>query len=557
MRTRRAGLICCLLFIASIGLRAEDADPEIIVREAPQAWNSIGYYPVTIDMRSQRGAEVDVTITRDRGWGRNILTRRVAIPSNSSLRAEMTFPSPFFRVSYHSGEINDQRSLGFRSDHRNYLEDGYPAPLACLNSFMLRELELLDATLKPPGTIHSSLSLDEVPGRWQSYVGLASMLVANARETASLRPEQREAITIWVRWFGGRIWLVGEDAATAAANMGLSVNVPEGRNEDGAGVRRFPLGNGNVYLQQEANAATLVENLPKTGIINPLMGYFFLDYSDSETPGMWLLESLAGVSTNIIIVTLVILGLVMGPVNYFFIRSRRNSLLFFVTTPLIAIFGAIAIIGGAFFGEGMASGYNQFALLARNSVTGDSMLFDMRGVRAGFFAPSPRFSSDSLVVPITRRGETSEHVTDVSDGVTLTAGWLKPRFPSGFLVMRPVISRMGLSLEQEAGEWYIVNDMGYHVSQVAARRPDGEYGWAEDVAPGERKILRSDEDDSRLRGLYQRLKRLTDERPAFLGVTLVAQCEGLPYIEEGGMDSRKLSGEYYYALVGSPEGVGP
>lgn len=558
VKTKFAATMLCLAVLCAGPARTGEETPEVSVRNPPQAWYAPAYFPVILDVRSRWGGELAVTASSGYGWAPAAVTRRTTIPPGASTRVELTVPDSAVEVNYRVGGATDTEYVRYPYQASAYMEDGYPAPLACVNSYLLRELELLDNAEKKPRTIHLSLPQDDMPGRWQSYIGLYSMLVMNPREISGFRREQREAIARWVRWFGGRIWLAGDGAAEAAAELGLPLDTSPKSDPAAAGVRRHQIGNGFVYVQPEADALELAKNLPASNqIVNPAVPYFRVSHSSSETPGIWLLDSLAGVSTNIIIVSLLVLGLVMGPVNFWFIHRRKNSLLFFITTPLIALAGTVAIIGGTFLEEGLGSGYNQYALLTKDSVSGDCMLFDMRGVRSGFFVPTPRFSADSVVLPITYRGDTGETATDLSDGVTLAAGWLKPRFPSGFMAARPVIGRMGLSVEREGGDWYAVNDIGYQVSEVAALFPDGAYGWTENLAPGERKKFRSIADDERLLSLYQGVRRLTDDRPAFRGVTLVARCEGLPYLEEGGMDSRRLSGEYYYAVVGAGEGVGP
>ncbi|MCC8190698.1 MAG: hypothetical protein LIP77_08700 [Planctomycetes bacterium] len=556
----RLGLALCLLLLAGAAAGAgealEEEDPAVVLRGSPQGWVARGNFPVFVDARTDRGADLVITL----GGGRYedyTATRAVSLPPGSAVRLERTAPTLHYRLRTTAANGNKEGSfsVGSRSLHSHY-DGSAPTPLLCLNSFLLRELEMLDETEKQPDTIHNGLPLDDLPSRWQSYTGLVSMLVVNASELAAVQPVQRQAISRWVRWFGGRLWLAGDEALAAAGDLGVDVIRPPAEVLADGRVTVHTHGNGLVYVQPEPDVRILAQSVPIGRLNNPLESYFgFIRFE--APPGEWLLEPLVGTSTNAIIVSLVVLGLLLGPANYLFIRRRKNDLLFFITTPIIAIAGAAAIFGVSFLQEGVGGGFNQMAVLARAADSADAMLFDFRAVRSGFFTNTPEFSADTLAVPVQGLRSRRAIAVEYTDGIRLTGGWLLPRFPTMFLLARPTVSRMNLDLVREGDDYAIVNNLGFTVQQVATRLPDGGVGWTENLPPGAKAVLERDEEESRLLALYYPVRRLNNDNPTFTGVTMVAQCDGLPYIEDGGMNTQLLTGEYYYVVCGGEQGVAP
>lgn len=549
-------LFAFVVFLAGCGTAwpGEDTrDLEASVRDYPRAWVARGLYPVTVDVRSESGRPIRVMMSSR--W--SVMFRNATLPPRTATRFEFTSLERYSRVSVSSAgtEMNDSSVAPF-FDY-GYINGSYPAPLACLNSYLLRELELLDPADKPANINHNALTLDELPGRWQSYVGFVGILLLSPGEASSIRSGQREAIALWVRWFGGRVWLAGPGAAEAARTLGLDLSAAPPYDMGEGEVLRHSIGNGYVYVQPEADAAVLAAHLPSEQMVNPLSPYLMREHEYTYGP-TWLFDTLAGLSTNLVIGCLLALGLIMGPLNYWFIRRRKNSLLFFVTTPLIAIVGTVVIFLGAYAEEGVGGVENRFAVLVRGDGTNDAMVFDAHGVRSGFFVPTPRFSDDSLVLPV--QNERDELQTDLTDGVRLVSGWLKPRFPTGFVAIRPVVSRMNVSVTEENGVLTAVNDIGFAVSSMAAIDAEGAVHVAENITPGGRKPMRKlSEDDGEIAmsDLLLAVKKLTDGAEIFKGVTLIARCDGLPYLDVEGLSATLLDGEYYYVVAGGKKGVGP
>lgn len=548
-RRRCSGFaFAALFFIAACPAARAGQDPEIVVRNPPTGWSSRASVPLYVDARARRGGEYQLTL---RGEGRISyrITRTVTLAPNSTTRLELTLPTP----DYASFRMEGQ---GWSTMENIYPgggpSDSQPAML-CVNSFMLRELAALPASRQPAGGVFNSISMDELPGKWQSYSGLSAVIFIAADEAETLRPSQREALATWVRWLGGRVWIAGANAAAAAEAIGLGG--PGGRGTPSGVPRRLNILNGRVYLQDSPDATEIAEALSENTPPNPLHSYYETHSYYDSTPGGWLVSAFGGVSSNAIIATLIALGLVLGPLNIWYIRRKGNSILFFITTPLVALVGTLSIFGASLWTEGFGGSCNRMAVLVRHGRSDEAMTFNGMAIKSGFYAPTPRFSSQALTLPFRSEGEQTDVASDFTDGVLLTGGWLKPRFASGFLVAQPVVARMGVDVVREGGGYAVVNNLGYRLKSVAAVFPDGKYGLAENVPPGGRVPLRAEARSSRLRDLLSLAQRLFDSRPAFAGVSLIAACDGLPYLDDGGMGVSLREGEYYFIQAGDDWGA--
>ncbi len=555
---------CLVIFLAALGLapaalRAGE-NPAVVIRPAPEAWISQAMAPLYIDVRSPRSdgrLRVDLEFRSPEEY---TISRETTLPAGMSSRLEFTVPADGYgRVVCRSGGWSEEREVfGQRFDNGSgFLRHGQTPPLICVNGFLFRELvgesERLRDREGESGLEVRSLALDELPARWQSYCGLSGVLVMEAREARALGPERREALARWVRWQGGRIWLAGPGADDAARELGL-----DGKSaEPGEGVIARRALTGWAWTQSSPDAGALVARLPKEPVTDPLHAYYRPGYD--ATPLYWLLDSLAGPSTNLIVVALVALGLAMGPLNYLYIRRRKKPILLFVTTPLIALAGTGAVFAASYLAEGRAGGYTQFAVLVRTG-GGDATLYDARGVRSGFAAASPRFSAETLVLPIRRDGrERGRYALDLTDGTRLIGGWLRPRFATGFLTVTPVICRMDVKVEEEGGNHFAVNNLGFALRRLAVRLPDGGLAEAANVPPGGRVRLSSSQRGSMLGSSTLRdMWPLFGDGAPFRKYQVVAECEGLPYLDDGGLGAARLSGQFYYCRVdmdgaGDPE----
>ena len=537
--TRLFCAVPALLALLSLAVWAGD-EMEVRVEPSPQAWVSQHAMPVRLSVWRGHGGNLH-TVTSSTGWR---VTANSTLPPGSPVYYETSSVMQYGGVASwnYEGLIGSERidrpSYGYRHI------SGERAVIGCINGYLLRELEGIDKADKPEDLLIRTLDAEQLPRRWQSYAGLMAVLVMDTQTASSLDRERREALSRWVRWMGGNA-----DAAAAALELAL----PKKPSSSAGKVDSYRLLNGYVHVQADPDALALA-NYSYADRIDPFSPYYL--QSDTDMATDWLLETLQGVSVGFIVISLIILGIILGPVNYLYVRQKGNFLLFYLITPIIAALGAVAIIFGSMAVEGLGSRYNQAAVLVRNGDTDEAMLYDLRGVRVGFTTPTLRFPGDSLLLPLESPQINDEMVMDMSDGVTLVSGWLKPRFSTGYLAALPVVARMNVEVGGEGEDYYVENGLGFALERVVARLPGGVYGWVEGVPPGGRASLRLERTDLRFRQLQNEYERVFGERTAFSGVNLVARAAGLPYQDDGGLGGSRLTGEYYFVSAGNGGGAG-
>ncbi len=552
---KKCFIACIVLALCRCASAGED--PEILIRQAPAAWQYSSIIPVRIDIRSSRPTRVDVSVFSSRYGNTATIEQSAAVGANSTASLEFaSLPTEgaSVRIRCEAGGRTVEREFYRDSFDHPYKYNSYPLQAFCGNGLMLRELSAFTNPSSGDDIASETISLEELPRQWQSYASLFGILILDAAEAGRLGPDQRHAIGMWVKWVGGRVLLAGESAEEAAVALGLAAR-PEPTARIGAtkGYRQMA---GWVYCQAEANAAEAAEIIEgaKAG---------YLDRFDFDMDSLmlqrrslwWLLEGLGGVSVAAMIACLILLGLVMGPLNYWYIvRKRRNSLLFFITTPAIALFGTLAIIAASMAGEGFGGTYREHAVLFRRAGSDEGMLVDARGIRPGFFAPELVYPDEALLNPMWRGWQSENYAMRIGNGQRLSSGWVKPRSASGVLAALPVACRMNVEIEKDGDEWVAVNNLGYEISLVTARLPDNRVGRAEWVKPGERKRLIVERESGHMRRVYDGVSEMTALHFTHEAVQVVAKCSGLPYIADWGVNGSRIDGAYYYVAVAADGG---
>ena len=532
-----AGAVCALLW-PGVAAGAETAgsqrrvrDTAVSVRAMPNGWVSNIAMPVKIDAASRSGGTLRLVFT---GGGKRQI-RTVQLAPGKPARIELPlYSGTNGRVEWSLGDESGYEAVGWP-----YGFDGVLPPIIAVNAFILRDLEAVEQRSRERRTL-ASLPVQELPSDWQSYAGLNSVIAMDADDAGRLTPAQCQALAQWIKWFGGVLWLGGDGGERALARLGLPLSL--------ATVIDRPFGKEATYL----NGVVRLAEIPNASVI----------YLDGAAPrelfnprwigyGADLLESLGEIPVSFIVLSLVLLGLFLGPVTYWIVRQKKNPLLFFFIVPAAALFGTACIVGGAFFLEGVGGEYNQIAVLARHAGGNSSMFFDMRGVRPGFVVPEVKFGADAMALPFSDNRD--EKTIDTTDGVRLVAGWLRPRFATGYLTLRPVVSRMNVEVHPDGDGYKAVNNLGYRVQKMAAFLPDGTLGWAENIPAGGSVPFETERGTRRYEELCRQLDVLNEQTPPVANVLLVAQADGLPYADDGGLGGALREGKFFYVLAGNRE----
>lgn len=528
-----AATLCALLLAgaASAGESLRPPDTTVSVRAMPNGWSSAIAMPVKIDATSRSGGTLHLSFNSRS----NRHTRSVQLAPGRPARIEMPlYFGSTSRLNWSLGGDSGVQSVGWPSIHHND-----QPPILAVNAFFLRELETVAQHSRDDRTL-ASIPVQELPSDWQSYAGLEAVIAMDASDASRLTPAQREALSRWIKWFGGVLWLAGDAGEQALVALGLPL--PLATVTDRPYGRDAAFLNGIVKLTENPTASIIY--LDGTGprqLFNPRwIGY-----------GADLLRGLGEIPVSFIVLSLVLLGLFLGPVTHWIVRQKKNPLLFFFIVPVAALFGTACIIGGAFFIEGVGGEYNRNAALVRYAGGNSAMFFDMRGVRPGFVVPEVKFAVDTLALPFSDNRD--DKAVDTTDGVLLGSGWLRPRFATGYMTMRPVVSRMNLEIHPDDEGYRVVNNLGFRVGKMAALLPDGGLGWAENVPAGGSARLEPERGTRRYEELCGRLNVLNNDLPPIANILLVAETDGLPYTDDGGLGGTLREGSFLYVLAGNRE----
>lgn len=522
--------------------------PKATIR-LPSAWTSESAAPIYFDIKSTDISRFRIILKAlpTSRWETTSLfsaSKTVAIPVNALTRIEMTLMSNCEAsvIDEYGNLIASERIYKPRSVSSGEFSNGF-APIVCVNNFMSRELS--EEIGKITESIQcDSIPIDELPSLWQSYSGFVGTLVFSSSELKALRPEQKDALVRWVEWMGGRVWVVGDKGLVSANATGLILTGREFKDV-ALGLRVYSAFNGLVWLQNQPDAAELLTYLSPGAPFN-----FINRYNHGwERSEYSVLRDLRTSSTGAIIFVLLVLAIIMGPLNLWYIRKKKNPLLFFIITPVVAVSGAGFVFAVSIYSEGFQGRYRESAVLISRNGSDDAMLIDVKGVASGLFPAKPTYPRSSLLHPISYGGEQKEYESEETDGITLTAGWLVSRYPTGMVRAMPVAARMKIQLIEDAGSFHVFNGLDHAIKRIGVLLPNGQRCGAENIKPGEKVKIVVDDKFHLFDDLVYELHGSISAVSSFSNPALVAECEGLPYLGNESLNARRLDGQYYYYAV--------
>lgn len=544
--------------------------PPEITLHAPDAWSPDTYRPVDIAVRAHQPERLHFALhglSGRRYYGSNRpsidfqLQRTVSLPAGASARLEFPFiGSGRLDVTDASGQsVPLTSSPVFHLGSSGY-HGGNERPFFLVNGFQLAEVN--DARNKittAPGyaawnahtAVPHTLDRERLPRQWFAYAGLTGPLLFAADDLRQLDRERADALARAVQYLGARVIVVGPDGPRAVRDafgfdpqprLAGAVDAPEGKRVAWMG--------GAFYFPTPFNAPDWADGqrLGRVGSGG------FARYDATPSDGQrWMFALLPGLSTFSVVLLLVLLGVLLGPVNYWFVRKHDRLLLFFVSTPVLAAVGAFMVFLASVFAEGITTKYAESAVLLQRAGSSDAMMVHHRLIHSGLFTPRLVYPEDTLTLPFRDGAPTLHLAVDDTDHRRLTGDWITPRTPSGLTAMYPVALRLGVEIVEENGQLFAVNQLTHPIRRLAARGADGTVRTVEDLAPGARLPLRTSSDALRvLRDLAERARREGGHAVSEINtevVVLAAECAGLPYLEDGRLGGRLIEGRYFHLVA--------
>jgi hypothetical protein len=167
---------------------------------------------------------------------------------------------------------------------------------------------------------------------------------------------------------------------------------------------------------------------------------------DNEEFLKFLIPDVKSVPVNSFLALMSLFTIIIGPLNYFVLRRRKQLYMLVVTIPVIAFFTSLSLFAYSFVAHGFGVQSRVRSLTILNQHNNTAVTTSRLAFFAGM-APSDglRFSPDTAVFPLwPRSGEFESGVVDWTEQQALKSGWLRSRTRTQFVTLshRPERQRL-------------------------------------------------------------------------------------------------------------------
>ena len=408
-------------------------------------------------------------------------------------------------------------------------------------------------TTAPP--LDFLLAPSRLPTNWLGYTSLRAVVIG-PDEWKQLNDAQKSALLTWTAC-GGDLMLVDGD---------LDVLFPEGQQlragaEEGA-VRGYFFG--RIHQPTSASIGTgglasILAAAQKVQDANwALPANAARDWGTIAARGFRLpIPGVDGVPARAYLSILLVFSILIGPVNYWFLRRRQQQVLLVLTAPLISalfivLLGVYVVAGEGLGVRGRASTFTMLDQVRQQASTRGSISMYAAGMTP---AGGLRFPRDTAVFPIGPEGTGSRdrQALDLTDAQRFSSGLLQARSPANFeeISFRPARER--LSFNREGDGLSVVNGLGATVAVLVYRDGGKVYTLESPLPHGGKATMRTGTlEAGKVPGdlpLSSRYLHLIEHQPAG---SYLAALERSPFWEPG--VSGLLERGSFHLVLGWPGG---
>jgi hypothetical protein len=215
----------------------------------------------------------------------------------------------------------------------------------------------------------------------------------------------------------------------------------------------------------------------------------------SSNPDFWnfLIEGVGRAPVMMFQVLIAAFTLVIGPVNYFVLRRRKQLYFLIVTVPALALLTTALLLGFAVSSEGFAVRTRVRSVTMLDQAHGEAVSWSRVSYYAGL-APTGglRFSTETAVYPIepSESASVGYRVVDWTEGQHLKSGWLLSRTPAQLFLIAHRLAGEQLAVASDgSGKVRVTNNLGCNVKQLYLSDDDGSVFVGQELAPGARTLL--------------------------------------------------------------------
>jgi hypothetical protein len=212
----------------------------------------------------------------------------------------------------------------------------------------------------------------------------------------------------------------------------------------------------------------------------------------------WLVRGVGLAPVTQFRVLITVFVLVIGPVNYFWLRRRGRLHLLVVIVPLAACAVTLLLFGYAMVADGLDVRVRARSFTHLNQRTGQAVCWSRLSYYAGL-APSGGlvFPDDVVALPLTANdGDASvmsrrQNIIWSTGKQEFVSGWIASRTPTQFVTVRSRTSPANLLFFAPPGraDWQVENQLGTRVVRLLVADEHGQHYQATDLADGARMAL--------------------------------------------------------------------
>jgi hypothetical protein len=330
-----------------------------------------------------------------------------------------------------------------------------------------------------------------LPTNWLGFTSVRAVVIG-PREWEQLNDAQKDALRTWTACGGDLLFVDGDLGALFPAGQGPPALAPAGA------ARGYYFGRIHLLTSEAMEAGGLDAAIGKAKMVqdadwalpaNGARGWGVIGARGFRLP----IPGVGAVPARAYLSILIVFSILIGPVNYWFLRRRRQQVLLVLTTPIISAMFILLLAGYVLAGEGLgvrgrAVSFTMLDQVRKQAVTRASVSLYAAGMTPGGGLHFPR---DVAVFPIGTDGSGSrEQLTmDLTDAQRFTSGAIRARTPANFeeIGFRPARER--LTFTREAGGISVMNGLGATITGLLYHDGGTRYRLAGPLPQGAHAIL--------------------------------------------------------------------
>jgi hypothetical protein len=342
---------------------------------------------------------------------------------------------------------------------------------------------------------------DSLPDSWIDYSGLDFVTISRD-DLADLKPASRSAVLKWVHCGGNLIVYqagkTSKDVETLERLLGMPENAAVGARwtESGGGktpslfaTRQLMLGLVCAFPDQLPDSpigwsmflssvgAPRFSWMQRHGVVPDVGTEEFFNFMN---PGI------RGVPVYGFMVLITVFAVMIGPVNYFYLRSKRLLWLLLVTVPATALVTSVLLVGYSVAAHGFSIRSRIRSLTVLDQKSHAAVTVARLALFAGVApARGMQFSPETAVYPVfPPTAEPGAFTVDWTETQALTSGWLLSRTRTQFLTIGHAEQPERVEIKPgQNGGLAIVNGLPWELEAVIVADESGRLLSARNVLP--------------------------------------------------------------------------